>query len=95
MRFLNKTGFLRIGILSLILMFSVGPVNAQSNANTRTHISTDRDNDTTRIITTERDNDGKWGWIGLLGLLGLAGLLPKKRTYDQDHIDTGNRTMTR
>ncbi len=96
MRFLNLNGFLRIGVLALVLMLSAGPVNAQSNVNTRqpTTITTDRDNNAVRT-TTERDNNTDWGWIGLFGLLGLAGLLPKKRTIEHDHVDTGNRTINR
>ncbi|MBA3816063.1 MAG: WGxxGxxG-CTERM domain-containing protein [Parachlamydiaceae bacterium] len=77
-------------------MFSVGPVNAQPNESLRTPTTvTDRDYNTTRTTTIDRDHDTNWGWIGLLGLLGLSGLLPKKRTIENDRIDTGNRTPPR
>jgi hypothetical protein len=96
MRILSLNGFLRIGILALVLMVSAGPVNAQLNTNTRAPTTaTDRDNGTVRTTNTDRDENNDWGWIGLLGLLGLAGLLPKKRTIEHDRVDTGSRTMNR
>ncbi|MGZ9031286.1 MAG: WGxxGxxG family protein [Burkholderiaceae bacterium] len=42
----------------------------------------------TSTMTTDRDNDNNWGWIGLLGLAGLAGLMRKKDTHDVDHRTT-------
>ncbi len=96
MKLLTLTGFLRTSIFALVLMFSVGPVNAQPNESLRTPTTvTDRDYNTTRTTTIDRDHDTNWGWIGLLGLLGLSGLLPKKRTIENDRIDTGNRTPPR
>ena len=39
--------------------------------------------DTTTL--TDRDNDSKWGWLGLLGLAGLLGLKrsDREKMHDQ------------
>ncbi len=98
MNFLKLTGFLGTGIFALALMLSSGTINAQTNPNLRTPTTNDREINTVRTTTTDRDHDTDWGWIGLLGLLGLGGLLPKKRTieYDRtDRIDPNNRTNPR
>lgn len=94
MKFLTFNGFLRISILALGLLFSAGSINAATDVNTRTPTTMDRDSYTTRT-TTEREDHTDWGWIGLLGLLGLTGLMQKKRTIDNDRIDTSNRNPPR
>jgi MYXO-CTERM domain-containing protein len=40
-----------------------------------------------KTTTVTRDDDGRWGWLGLLGLIGLAGLMGRDR-YDRTRTTT-------